>query len=164
MRGLEEGWERWVWMGLGVLAAGVGVMLIVWFPSGIAERPLRAVTPLRGEESPPVSAALAESEGIVRLANRLQQLRREGQPRDPFLSSREQDWRSFTQGLSHRPPSLDGILDMEGNLLAMIKGRVHKVGDEVDGFVVGEIRADSVVLLRDGDRVTIRPKSAGGRP
>lgn len=153
-----------MWVGLGILAAGVGVMLIVWFPSGISERPLRAVSPQRGEEPPHISAALAEAQGILRLANRLQELRRGGQPRDPFLSTREQDWRSFTQGLSHRPPSLDGILDMEGNRLAMIKGRIHKVGDEVDGFVVEEIRADSVVLLRDGDRVTIRPKSAGGRP
>lgn len=164
MRGLEEGWERWVWVGLGVLAAGVGVMLIVWFPSGAADRPSRVVSPPRGEEPPPVSAALAESQGILRLARRLQELRRDGHPRDPFLSSKEQDWRSFTQGLSRRPPPLDGILDMEGNRLAMIKGRVHKVGDEVDGFVVEEIGADSVVLLREGDRVTIRPKSAGGRP
>lgn len=71
--------------------------------------------------------------------------------RDPFLPPDRPDADQPTDGLR-----LLGVVGYPENPLATIGGNFYREGDTVEGFTVRAITRDSVILLKDGEEVTLK--------
>lgn len=161
----EEVAERWIWAALGAMILAVAATLILWFPF---ERP--GFEPGLSRGNPPETHTLGPELGQWQRAAsngawaRLERLRGRGPQRDPFLSPGEAQWARFVEQISAGVPRPQGVVEREGERFVLVRGRLLRVGDTVEGFQVVEIDSDSVVFDKDGRAVRVRLKQARGIP
>jgi hypothetical protein len=161
----EEDLEKWVWMALAGVIVGVAAVLIFWFPlERKAERMEDVAFKLR--KQPQESFKL--DEGMKELVGLLEEGRKGGEisplPRDPFLSVGEVKWLKFVEEVSLNPPPLQGIVEKEGTRYALLKGKLLREGEEIEGFRIERIDPEMVHLTKEGKSVTVKMPRPGGLP
>lgn len=157
--------ERWIWAALGGLILAVAATLILWFPLEKTEDVLLSPKD-RGSDQHGSQAlvALQESQTTGPGQERLARLRARFSQRDPFLSMAEAKWVQFLGELALRAPRLEGVLKKDGELFALIRGRLFRPGDQVEGFLIESIGPQWVELSKGGRLVQVRLKEPGGQP
>jgi len=86
--------------------------------------------------------------------------------RDPFWSLVNSGGGivSYDSELSVADLFLEGIVaDPGGKSLAIINGKIVRMNDNIDKFVVSEIGVDSVILEKDGQSYSLKLKKGGMR-
>ncbi len=161
----EEDVERWLWMALAGVIVGVAAVLIFWFPlERKSERMEDVAFKLRKQPQEPFKL----DEMMKELAGLLEEGRKRGEifppPRDPFLSVGEVKWLKFVEELSLNPPPLQGIVEKEGTRHALLKGKLLREGEEIEGFRIEKIDPETVHLTKEGKSVTVKMPRPGGLP
>jgi len=75
--------------------------------------------------------------------------------KDPFI--RFEDRQALTGEKAYLPEfRVEGIITDGAKSLAIIEGGFYREGDQVQGFVISAIKADRVVLKRDGKTYEVK--------
>lgn len=145
--------SRWLWKGLTLAVILSGILAVIFFPSprpesshdqgGIGHL---AVTKETLTQPEPRAASLTSRE----MDAYLDSLRNASPPRDPFLSSGEDDWKKFLHDLKGRPPRLEGIIRVGSARVAIINHSRFREGEEVEGFQILKIGEKDVMLSKNG--------------
>ncbi|RLA95440.1 MAG: hypothetical protein DRG25_00215 [Deltaproteobacteria bacterium] len=149
---------RWIWSCLIIGVILMGIYLILSLPpSGFEKFEEVAQTtkslPEEKQEPPPMkkTAFITPKE----MEEFISSLRKNTSLRDPFLGSGEKEWKTFLDELKERPPQLKGIIQVEGNRIALIHNSRYREGDEVKGFKIIRIEDEYVVLNKGEKNYTI---------
>jgi hypothetical protein len=89
-------------------------------------------------------------------------LTRSSGKRDPFLSTREMEWKEFISQLGDRPLRLEGIIDMEGRRVAIFGGKGFRVGENVGEYQIVNIGEDNCKLTKGGKSYMVYLQEKGG--
>lgn len=160
----EERIERWIWPALGGLVVTVAAILIIWFPAprwGEAPEMTGQVRSMTHQDVPQGVLSIEAGNGTLEDVLGEQEIRIP--PRDPFLSKAEVKWIQFLEEISMRPPQVEGIVEREGQRFALIKGRLWKAGDRIEGFSIVRVGQEEVELNKEGKTVVVKLKTGGGR-
>jgi len=161
----EEDVEKWIWLTLAGVIVGVAAVLIFWFPlERKAERMEDAAFKLRKQREEPLKLDEAMKDLVVILEEGGKKSENLSIPRDPFLSVGEVKWLKFVEEVSLNPPPLKGIVEKEGTRYALLKGKLVREGEEIEGFRVEKIDPEMVHLTKEGKSVTVKMPSPGGLP
>ncbi|MBW2039789.1 MAG: hypothetical protein JRI46_09360 [Deltaproteobacteria bacterium] len=131
-------------IGLGIISL---ILIFVWGPS---PRPATSPPPKTLERTNEEATLKGDAGGDLvtqeEIERYLLSIKERGY-KDPFLSRKEIEWDAFLSDL-RRYPLLQGIMVVGGKRVALLNGRVMKVGDIVDGYTIVRIDGDGVRLLK----------------
>lgn len=133
---------------IGITTSLVVVLLFVL--GGIGRQGKRSRSHGKGPVFPivqPIALKENRNQGTIRALK--EETKKMGVPRDPFS-------RQIVSAVTARGLSLSGIAWDQEDPTAIIDSRIVRVGDEIGGYVVTEIRKDAVVLNNGTENLELK--------